>query len=144
MYCPECGGEYREGFLECASCGVALVATPPPEPAPPPDPDLVTVLETGDPSALALAESLLMEEGIQYLKKGESLQDLFALGRLALGFSPIAGPVVVQVAREDAEAAAQLLADVRTGPPSTDEEGPIAEEGHDEEGEGEEDEEDER
>lgn len=25
MFCPECGGEFREGFFECADCGVALV-----------------------------------------------------------------------------------------------------------------------
>ena len=25
MFCPDCGGEYREGFFECADCKVALV-----------------------------------------------------------------------------------------------------------------------
>lgn len=29
MWCPECGGEYRKGFTECADCGVALVDVPP-------------------------------------------------------------------------------------------------------------------
>jgi len=28
-WCPKCGAEYREGFSECADCGVALVDTPP-------------------------------------------------------------------------------------------------------------------
>jgi hypothetical protein len=28
-WCPRCGAEYREGFTECADCGVALVSTPP-------------------------------------------------------------------------------------------------------------------
>lgn len=25
MFCPQCGGEYREGFFKCADCGIALV-----------------------------------------------------------------------------------------------------------------------
>lgn len=112
MYCPECGGEYREGFLECADCGVALVAEPPVPPAAGPEPELVTVLETGDPTLLAVAESLLLEAGIAYVKKGESLQDLFALGRLAFGFNPITGPIALQVADADADAAARLLEDL--------------------------------
>jgi hypothetical protein len=42
MWCPKCRSEYREGFSECADCGVALVAalpiapTAPPRPAPVP------------------------------------------------------------------------------------------------------------
>ena len=27
MFCPECHCEYRDGFLQCADCDVALVAT---------------------------------------------------------------------------------------------------------------------
>ena len=32
LWCPECRGEYREGFTKCADCGVALVAVLPPQP----------------------------------------------------------------------------------------------------------------
>jgi membrane protease YdiL (CAAX protease family) len=32
MLCPQCGGEYREGFALCADCGVALVEGPVEEP----------------------------------------------------------------------------------------------------------------
>jgi putative signal transducing protein len=109
MVCPECGGEYRDGFLECADCGVALVEQLPVADEPPVS-DLVTVLETVDPAEIAFVESLFVEEGIPYFKKGESLQDLFALGRI--GVNAVTGPVLIQVPQEHAEAAMQLLADV--------------------------------
>jgi hypothetical protein len=110
MFCPECGGEYREGFTHCADCDVDLVAELPADST---DPlrhlTLVTVLETGDPGELAFAESVLRGAGIPYAKRGESLQDLFALGRLGTGFNPIAGPILLQVPEEQADAAAELL-----------------------------------
>jgi hypothetical protein len=108
MYCPECGGEYRKGFTHCADCDVDLVEALPMK-TPLPDVGLVTVLETGDPSELVFAESVLQQAGIPFVKKGDSLQELFALGRLGTGFNPIAGPVVLLVSEDQAEAAAQLL-----------------------------------
>jgi putative signal transducing protein len=112
MYCPECGGEYRDGFFECADCGVALVEQPPAPMEEPADATLVTVLETGDPAELAFVESLFLEEGIPYFKKGESIQDLFALGRI--GVNAVTGPVRIQVPQQHAEAARQLLEDFPT------------------------------
>ncbi|HEY3570522.1 MAG TPA: DUF2007 domain-containing protein [Thermoanaerobaculia bacterium] len=111
MFCPECGGEYREGFTHCADCDVDLVESLPPEPPleEMPDTALVTVLETGDPSELMFAESVLQGAGIPYVKQGESLQELFALGRLGTGFNPVAGPILLQVPEEQAEAAMELL-----------------------------------
>ena len=106
MFCPQCGSEYREGFFECADCEVALVDKPPP-PEPHPDVDLVTVLETSDPALLAIAESLLLEEEIPYLKKGDQIQDLFALGRL--GLNVVVGPVLLQVPEAHAENAREML-----------------------------------
>ena len=108
MFCPQCGSEYREGFFECADCEVALVENPPPEESHP-DVDLVTVLETSDPALLAIAESLLLEEEIPYLKKGEQIQDLFALGRFPAGFNVVVGPVLLQVPEEHAENAREIL-----------------------------------
>ena len=67
------------------------------------------MLETGDPNELAFAESVLDDAGIPFVKTGEGLQELFALGRVGFGFNPIAGPVILQVAEKHAEAAAQLL-----------------------------------
>lgn len=69
----------------------------------------VTVLETSDPALLAVAKSVLESEHIAYFAKGEALQNLFAGGTLG-GFSPIAGPVELQVALSDAaDAKAALL-----------------------------------
>ena len=114
MYCPECGGEYREGFTECADCEVPLVDTPP-EPIPHPDVNLVTVLEAGDPTEIALAESLLMEEKIPYSKKFDQVQDLFALGRFPAGVNPVTGPVQIQVAEEHMAAALEILQSLKDG-----------------------------
>jgi len=102
MYCPECGGEYREGFTECADCGVPLVDTPP-APVPHPDVNFITVLEATDPALLAMAESLLLEEKIRYIKEG----DLHS-------FSPAAGPVEIKVEEDQADAALELLQDLNT------------------------------
>jgi hypothetical protein len=117
MYCPECRGEYREGFLECADCGVPLVESPP-EPEEHPDPELVTVLEAGDPALLAFAESLLVDAEIPYAKRGEFLQGLFGLGSLGTGTDLVAGPVVIQVAKENADSALQILARIEAEEPA--------------------------
>ena len=74
----------------------------------------VTVLQSGDPALLAVAKSLLDAEGIGYHAKGEGVQDLFAWGRFGTGFSPIAGPIELQVAAADADRARELLADLGT------------------------------
>lgn len=108
MFCPQCGSEYREGFFECADCEVALVEKPPPEETHP-NFDLVTVLETSDPALLAVAESLLLEEEIPYLKKGDQIQDLFALGRFPGGLNVVVGPVLLQVPEQHAENALEIL-----------------------------------
>jgi hypothetical protein len=75
------------------------------------DADPVTVLETGDPAVLAVAESLLEDAGIEFFPQGEGVQDFFGGGRIG-GFSPVVGPVRIQVAAEDAEEAAALLHDL--------------------------------
>jgi len=113
MYCPECGSEYREGFVMCVDCEVPLTESAPAEPIHP-EVNLVTVLEGSDPAAIALAESLLLEEKIPYLKKFDQVQDLFAMGRL-MGFNPMVGPVVIQVPEEHAEAALEMLGELRHG-----------------------------
>jgi hypothetical protein len=78
---------------------------------------LVTVLEVGDPSLLALAESLLGAENVPFLKQGEQLQELLGWGRIG-GFNTVAGPVLIQVPEEYAEAAAEILRDIESLPPA--------------------------
>jgi len=112
MFCPQCRTEYREGFTSCSDCGVSLVTRLPREPTLE-YVQLVTVLTTGHEGLIALARSLLDAAGIPYTLKGESLQDLFALGRIGSGFNPVVGPVEIQVNQEDERKAKELLADLR-------------------------------
>ena len=69
----------------------------------------VTVFESGDPAVLAVAKSLLEEAGIAYYAAGEGLQNLFGMGAIG-GFNPIVGPVRIEVSREDAREAREVLA----------------------------------
>jgi hypothetical protein len=89
------------------------VATPPApeEETTPPAPDLglVAVLETGDPGEIAFVESLLMEAGIEYVKQGDRVQDLFGIGRLGAGFNVLTGPLRFLVAEENLAAARELI-----------------------------------
>ena len=71
------------------------------------DSEPVTVLETSDPGLLAIAKSLLDDARIPYFAKGEAIQDLFGVGRLA--FNPITGPVELQVSDDDAAEARSVL-----------------------------------
>lgn len=74
----------------------------------------VTVFETGDQAALAVAKSLLDEAGIPYFAAGENLQSLFGVGAVG-GFNPIVGPVRIEVAEDDAKEARELLVGLDPG-----------------------------
>ena len=74
------------------------------------DPDgdalsVVPVLETNDASELAVAKSLLDAEGIECEIRGESGEETLGLGPLP----GATGPMRLMVAREDEEAARDLL-----------------------------------
>lgn len=114
MFCPECKGEYREGITKCASCGVDLVAELPP-PIPSQYGKFVTIYEVNDPIFIAFVKSVLDAEGIRYFSKGEHLQELFGAGRLGLGGNPVAGPVQIQVAQQDAARAGELIRHLKEG-----------------------------
>ena len=66
MFCPECGCEYREGFYECADCGVALTYEPPQADPPLEKGEFVTVLETSDPALISVVKSILEGSNIWY------------------------------------------------------------------------------
>lgn len=102
MFCPNCGAEYRAGITVCADCNIPLV----PDPPPPFEEEsvLTTVLETGDLAVVALAKSMLDEAGIKYVAKGE-----LPLEQLAVG------PVQIQVDKDDAAVARDLLSDLSEG-----------------------------
>jgi len=60
MYCPRCGNEYEPGVTRCRDCQIGLAEGPAPEGRNEREwVDLVTVLETGDPSLLMVTKSLL-------------------------------------------------------------------------------------
>jgi len=75
-------------------------------------PELVTVFQTGNPIALALAKGALESAGIPFVSEGEGLQDLIGLGRFPGGFNVATGPVKIHVDTRDAEAAREALADI--------------------------------
>ncbi len=108
MYCPQCRAEYREGFTECAYCGVALVEELPPEPTPE-YVDLITVFETRDVAAFAVAESLLQAAEIDYVVQNEGTENVF----------PQLGAMQIQVDSGLVTRAREVLKDVDKQPPQT-------------------------
>ena len=76
------------------------------------EPELVTVFQTANPIALALAKAALESQGIAFVTQGEGLQDLIGLGRFPAGFNVAAGPVKLYVDTRDAELAREVLADI--------------------------------
>jgi len=127
MYCPnpECPhaqrtgepAEYREGITECQDCGSTLVDTrPETERLEQELEELVPVFEITNAALVPFVQSLLTSAGIRHFIKGEGVQDFFGWGRLAVGFSLIAGPPVVYVEPDRADEARELLADVTSTP----------------------------
>ena len=117
--CSRCGRSIARNQVhdECSQCG---------EPFPPEilrvlgaqthEAALVPILRTGDPGLIPLAKSLLEGEGIEYLVRGEDLQDLFGAGRLG-GYNYVTGPAEFLVRTEDAERARALLDGLDAPPP---------------------------
>jgi hypothetical protein len=114
VFCPACGDEYQPGFDRCADCDTALVEQLPPEREPEPI-GLVTVLETGSQTLVAVAGSVLDSVGIPYVAKNERLQNLFGWGSIGTGFNVAMGPVRLQVPKDREEEARVLLTELPAG-----------------------------
>jgi hypothetical protein len=104
--CPVCGKRYRWYETACPTCQVALV---PFKDEPP-----VSVFQTEDPGALALATLALEGEGIEYVVKRVGTAQ--ALGwREQFGASPdLEVPAEIVVPTSDADKARNLLADLQS------------------------------
>lgn len=118
MFCPRCGDEYRPGFTRCSDCDVDLVENPPARIEDAEPLELVTVLETGDQSMVAVARSVLEAANIPCIARNEKLQNLFGWGTIGTGYNVAMGPIRLQVLREDEEVARELL---KAGPSVLDE-----------------------
>ena len=113
MVCPRCRTRYEEGVTRCPTCNVELVAElPPPAEDRTEWVDLVTVLETGDPSLLLVAKSLLDAEDIPSFAEGEGIQEGLGAGRISEADIPM-GPGKLRVRLEDAETAREMLASLQ-------------------------------
>jgi len=72
--------------------------------------EFVTVLTTGNPGVLAVAEALLRGEGIEYYMRNTAMQRLFPVD----GFTLASAQIVVRA--EDSEAASEALSEIREYP----------------------------
>ena len=59
-----------------------------------------------------MVKSILDDAEIPYLVKGEAIQNLFGIGVIGTGYNLIAGPVEIQVGRQDESKARELLASI--------------------------------
>ncbi|MBS1513453.1 MAG: DUF2007 domain-containing protein [Bacteroidetes bacterium] len=73
----------------------------------------VTVFESGHEGVIALAKSMLDEAGIEYVVKGEGVENLLGVGVMGTGFNPVTGAIQIQVLENRADEARELLKDLK-------------------------------
>ncbi|MBX7045060.1 MAG: DUF2007 domain-containing protein [Ignavibacteria bacterium] len=73
----------------------------------------VTVFESGHEGLIALAKSMLDETGIEYVVKGEGVENLLGVGVMGTGFNPVTGAIQIQVLENRADEARELLKDLK-------------------------------
>lgn len=98
-YCPECEGEYQEGINECWICQVTLVSKIETIEGPKADPsiELIDVWVCDGEAEAQVVASLLAEQKIDCMLKGEAL-------RYVHGFkATLLGRVHIQVRKDDYE-----------------------------------------
>ena len=109
MFCPECSAEYREGFKECADCGVPLVEQLP---------AAEEYLGRGEVEEIKLAhvqsdisflQSLLESEGIEYALEGENFARL-------VGAMSLISPPKLLVRKEQAARVREMIDDLDSIP----------------------------
>lgn len=102
MWCPKCKAEYREGFTMCSRCEVDLVKELPQEPKPE-YVEFKEVLTTFNPADIAMIQSLLEGEGVNYYIDGENF----------LNMRPLAIPARLMVQKDHIEDAKNILKDLK-------------------------------
>jgi hypothetical protein len=112
MRCPNCGKEYGPEVTRCPECGVNLVETAGDPNAATEWVELVTVLETPDPSLLLVAKSLLDAEHVPNFAEGTDIQESLGAGRVPEADMPF-GPGRLRVHPDDSERARELLASLQ-------------------------------
>jgi hypothetical protein len=113
MHCPRCGTEYEPGITRCPDCELDLAEGAAPSGSNEPEwVELVTVLETGDPSLLMVTKSLLDVEGVPSFVEGVGVYEGLGAGRIAGADLPM-GPGKLRVRPQDADAARELLASLQ-------------------------------
>lgn len=74
------------------------------------DVDLVRVYRCSNPALVPVVESLLNDAEIEFMTKGDQIQELFGWGRFGSGSNYAAGPVEFWVRSDDEAEARQVLA----------------------------------
>jgi hypothetical protein len=119
MICPQCGTEYRDGFTDCADCHIPLITGTAKDWAGEDKDEYVTfvpVYTTGNQAFMAVAKSVLESAGILYTIRNEQVQNVWGFGSLGNNISPM----IIEVEKERAEEAKELLKELEQGGLETD------------------------
>lgn len=114
MFCPECGAEYREGFVECADCEVPLTPAMPEEPSHDGEPT-VGILRTADATLLPVLKSVLAAAEIPFSVQGDESSGLFPFGPAELVPDGRRFGAVIRVPKSREGEAKALLESAATG-----------------------------